>query len=130
MKKLLLVIGVLCLSLSAFAEKLNGTFEGKLHEVIISNFTYDGKGKNVYIVLTKDGDFKNSEIISKELKKAVVNDELKIKVNNLSKLIDKGYNTVSVYTKTGKSSFGDAVLTKEASVTVTPVAPTTPAPKK
>ncbi|MBP9479007.1 MAG: DM13 domain-containing protein [Sebaldella sp.] len=143
MKKLLLVIGVLCLSLSAFAEKLNGTFEGKLHEVsgeitadtdgkevVISNFTYDGKGKNVYIVLTKDGDFKNSEIISKELKKAVVNDELKIKVNNLSKLIDKGYNTVSVYTKTGKSSFGDAVLTKEASVTVTPVAPTTPAPKK
>lgn len=84
MKKLLLVIGMLCLSLSAFAEKLNGTFEGKLHEV---------SGE---IIAVTDGDFKNYEIILKELKKVVVNDELKLKVNNLSKLIGKGYNTVSV----------------------------------
>ena len=38
------------------------------------------------------------------------NEELKIKVDNISKLLDKGYDTVSVYTKKYKSSFGDAKL--------------------
>ena len=114
MKKLLLIIGIFCLSVSAFAEKLSGSFDGEIHqvsgdvsldtegkEILISNFTYDGKGKDVYIILTKDGDTKDIKVISKELKKASVNTELKLKVNDLNKLIDQGYNTVSVYTKNG-----------------------------
>ena len=130
MKKLILLLGLLCLSVSAFAEKLTGSFDGKLHqvsgevelettgkEIIINNFTYDGKGKDVYLVLTKDGDLKDVEIISKELKKASVNETMKLKVNHIDKLIDKGYNTVSVYTKKGKSSFGDAKLTEETTLT-------------
>ena len=72
------------------------------------------KGKDVYIILTKDGDTKDIKVISKELKKASVNTEMKLKVNDLNKLIDQGYNTVSVYTKNGKSSFGDAKLVEEA----------------
>ncbi len=127
MKKLLLIIGIFCLSVSAFAEKLSGSFDGEIHqvsgdvslntegkEILISNFTYDGKGKDVYIILTKDGDTKDIKVISKELKKASVNTEMKLKVNDLNKLIDQGYNTVSVYTKNGKSSFGDAKLVEEA----------------
>ena len=127
MKKLLLIIGIYCLSVSAFAEKLSGSFDGEIHqvsgdvslntegkEILISNFTYDGKGKDVYIILTKDGDTKDIKVISKELKKASVNTEMKLKVNDLNKLIDQGYNTVSVYTKNGKSSFGDAKLVEEA----------------
>ena len=127
MKKLLLIIGIFCLSVSAFAEKLSGSFDGEIHqvsgdvsldtegkEILISNFTYDGKGKDVYIILTKDGDTKDIKVISKELKKASVNTEMKLKVNDLNKLIDQGYNTVSVYTKYGKSSFGDAKLVEEA----------------
>ena len=60
MKKLLLIIGIFCLSVSAFAEKLSGSFDGEIHqvsgdvslntegkEILISNFTYDGKGKDV-----------------------------------------------------------------------------------
>ena len=81
-------------------------------EITISNFTYDGNGKNVYLILTKDGDFKDMKIISKELKKGYVNETLTLKVNNLQKLIDEGYNTVSVYTKTNKSTFGDASLSE------------------
>ena len=127
MKKLLLIIGIFCLSVSVFAEKLSGSFDGEIHqvsgdvslntegkEILISNFTYDGKGKDVYIILTKDGDTKDIKVISKELKKASVNTEMKLKVNDLNKLIDQGYNTVSVYTKNGKSSFGDAKLVEEA----------------
>ena len=126
MKKLLLIIGIFCLSVSAFAEKLSGSFDGEIHqvsgdvslntegkEILISNFTYDGKGKDVYIILTKDGDTKDIKVISKELKKASVNTEMKLKVNDLNKLIDQGYNTVSVYTKNGKSSFGDAKLVED-----------------
>ena len=122
MKKLLL-LGILMFSVIGFSETLTGTFVSKIHqisgeismettgkEVTIKNFTYDGNGKNVYIVLTKDGDFKNMKVISKELKKGYVNETLTLKVNDLKKLIDEGYNTVSVYTKTGKSSFGDASL--------------------
>ena len=110
-------------SVIGFSETLTGTFVSKIHqisgeismettgkEVTIKNFTYDGNGKNVYIVLTKDGDFKNMKVISKELKKGYVNETLTLKVNDLKKLIDEGYTTVSVYTKTGKSSFGDASL--------------------
>ncbi len=122
MKKLLL-LGILMFSVIGFSETLTGTFVSKIHqisgeismettgkEVTIKNFTYDGNGKNVYIVLTKDGDFKNMKVISKELKKGYVNETLTLKVNDLKKLIDEGYTTVSVYTKTGKSSFGDASL--------------------
>ena len=64
----------------------------------------------MYIILSKGGDFKDMKVISKELKKAYVNEELKLKVNNLAKLVDQGYTTVSVYTKKYKSSFGDATL--------------------
>ncbi|MCP1225349.1 DM13 domain-containing protein [Sebaldella sp. S0638] len=122
MKKLLL-LGILMFSVIGFSETLTGTFVSKIHqisgeismettgkEVTIKNFTYDGNGKNVYIVLTKDGDFKNMKVISKELKKGYVNETLTLKVNDLKKLTDEGYTTVSVYTKTGKSSFGDASL--------------------
>ena len=122
MKKFLL-LGILMISVVSFSEILTGSFVSKIHqisgevslettgkEITISNFTYDGNGKNVYLILTKDGDFKDMKIISKELKKGYVNETLTLKVNNLQKLIDEGYNTVSVYTKTNKSTFGDASL--------------------
>ena len=124
MKKFLL-LGILMISVVSFSEILTGSFVSKIHqisgevslettgkEITISNFTYDGNGKNVYLILTKDGDFKDMKIISKELKKGYVNETLTLKVNNLQKLIDEGYNTVSVYTKTNKSSFGDAALSE------------------
>ena len=122
MKKFL-VLGILLISMLSFSETLKGSFVSKVHqisgdislettgkEITIANFTYDGNGKDAYIVLTKGGDFKDMKIISKELKKGYVNEELKLKVNNLSKLIDEGYTTISVYTKKGKSSFADATL--------------------
>ena len=124
MKKFLL-LGILMISVVSFSEILTGSFVSKIHqisgevslettgkEITISNFTYDGNGKNVYLILTKDGDFKDMKVISKELKKGYVNETFTLKVNNLQKLIDEGYNTVSVYTKTNKSSFGDAVLSE------------------
>ena len=124
MKKFIL-LGILLLSIAGFSETLKGTFVSKIHqiggevslettgkEITITNFTYDGNGKNVYIILTKDGDFKDMKVISKELKKGYVNETLKLKVSNLQKLTDEGYNTVSVYTKTNKSSFGDAILSE------------------
>ena len=124
MKKFLL-LGILMISVVSFSEILTGSFVSKIHqisgeislettgkEITISNFTYDGNGKNVYLILTKDGDFKDMKIISKELKKGYVNETLTLKVNNLQKLIDEGYNTVSVYTKTNKSTFGDASLSE------------------
>ncbi len=124
MKKILL-LGILMISIASFAETLTGSFVSKIHqisgevslettgeEIIISNFTYDGNGKNVYLILTKDGDFKDMKVISKKLKKGYVNEIFALKVNNLQKLIDEGYNTVSVYTKTNKSSFGDAALSE------------------
>ena len=124
MKKFLL-LGLLMISVVSFSEILTGSFVSKIHqisgevslettgkEITISNFTYDGNGKNVYLILTKDGDFKDMKIISKELKKGYVNETLTLKVNNLQKLIDEGYNTVSVYTKTNKSTFGDASLSE------------------
>lgn len=124
MKKFLL-LGILMISVVSFSEILTGSFVSKIHqisgevslettgkEITISNFTYDGNGKNVYLILTKDGDFKDMKIISKELKKGYVNETFTLKVNNLQKLIDEGYNTVSVYTKTNKSSFGDAALSE------------------
>lgn len=122
MKKFL-VLGILLISMLSFSETLKGSFVSKVHqisgditlettgkEITIANFTYDGNGKDAYIVLTKGGDFKDMKIISKELKKGYVNEELKLKVNNLGKLIDEGYTTISVYTKKGKSSFADATL--------------------
>ena len=125
MKKLLLIMGLLCFSVLSFSEPLTGSFETKIHlvegnisvdpsqgEVIISNFTYDGQGSNVYIILSKGGNLKKIEVISKELKKAYKDEELVLKVNNISKLLDKGYDTVSVYTKKYKSSFGDAKLSE------------------
>ena len=124
MKKFLL-LGILMISVVSFSEILTGSFVSKIHqisgevslettgkEITISNFTYDGNGKNVYLILTKDGDFKDMKIISKELKKGYVNETLTLKVNNLQKLIDEGYNTVSVYTKTNKSTFGDTALSE------------------
>ena len=124
MKKFLL-LGILMISVVSFSEILTGSFVSKIHqisgevslettgkEITISNFTYDGNGKNVYLILTKDGDFKDMKIISQELKKGYVNETLTLKVNNLQKLIDEGYNTVSVYTKTNKSTFGDASLSE------------------
>ena len=124
MKKFLL-LGILMISVVSFSEILTGSFVSKIHqisgevslettgkEITISNFTYDGNGKNVYLILTKDGDFKDMKIISKELKKGYVNETLTLKVNNLQKLIDEGYNTVSVYTKTNKSTFGYASLSE------------------
>ena len=124
MKKFLL-LGILMISIVSFSEILTGSFVSKIHqisgevslettgkEITISNFTYDGNGKNVYLVLTKDGDFKDMKVISKELKKGYVNETFTLKVNNLQKLIDEGYNTVSVYTKTNKSTFGDAALSE------------------
>ena len=124
MKKFLL-LGILMISVVSFSEILTGSFVSKIHqisgevslettgkEITISNITYDGNGKNVYLILTKDGDFKDMKIISKELKKGYVNETLTLKVNNLQKLIDEGYNTVSVYTKTNKSTFGDASLSE------------------
>ena len=124
MKKFLL-LGILMISVVSFSEILTGSFVSKIHqisgevslettgkEITISNFTYDGNGKNVYLILTKDGDFKDMKIISKELKKGYVNETFSLKVNNLQKLIDEGYNTVSVYTKTNKSTFGDASLSE------------------
>ena len=124
MKKFLL-LGILMISVVSFSEILTGSFVSKIHqisgevslettgkEITISNFTYDGNGKNVYLILTKDGDFKDMKVISKELKKGYVNETFTLKVNNLQKLIDEGYNTVSVYTKTNKSSFGDAALSE------------------
>ena len=122
MKKILL-LGILLLSVAGFSETLKGSFVSKIHqisgdislettgkEITITNFTYDGNGKDAYIVLTKGGDLKDMEIISKELKKGYVNETLKLKVNNLGKLIDKGYTTISVYTKKDKSTFADATL--------------------
>ena len=107
MKKFLL-LGILMISVVSFSEILTGSFVSKIHqisgevslettgkEITISNFTYDGNGKNVYLILTKDGDFKDMKIISKELKKGYVNETFTLKVNNLQKLIDEGYNTVS-----------------------------------
>jgi hypothetical protein len=124
-KKLLLLIGILFVSAIGFSETLNGSFVPRIHqvagdialdtnakEIVIYNFTYDGKGKNVYIVLSKGGDFKNMKVVSKELKTAYVNEDLKLKVNNLAKLVDQGYTTISVYTKKYKSSFGDATLSE------------------
>lgn len=124
MKKFLL-LGILMISVVSFSEILTGSFVSKIHqisgevslettgkEITISNFTYDGNGKNVYLILTKDGDFKDMKIISKELKKGYVNETFTLKVNNLQKLIDESYNTVSVYTKTNKSTFGDASLSE------------------
>ena len=124
MKKFLL-LGILMISVVSFSEILTGSFVSKIHqisgevslettgkEITISNFTYDGNGKNVYLILTKDGDFKDMKIISKELKKGYVNETFTLKVNNLQKLIDEGYNTVSVYTKTNTSTFGDASLSE------------------
>ena len=124
MKKFLL-LGILMISVVSFSEILTGSFVSKIHqisgevslettgkEITISNFTYDGNGKNVYLILTKDGDFKDMKIISKELKKGYVNETFTLKVNNLQKLLDEGYNTVSVYTKTNKSTFGDASLSE------------------
>ena len=124
MKKFLL-LGILMISVVSFSEILTGSFVSKIHqisgevslettgkEITISNFTYDGNGKNVYLILTKDGDFKDMKIISKELKKGYVNETFTLTVNNLQKLIDEGYNTVSVYTKTNKSTFGDASLSE------------------
>ena len=124
MKKFLL-LGILMISVVSFSEILTGSFVSKIHqisgevslettgkEITISNFTYDGNGKNVYLILTKDGDFKDMKIISKELKKGYVNETFTLKVNNLQILIDEGYNTVSVYTKTNKSTFGDASLSE------------------
>ena len=124
MKKFLL-LGILMISVVSFSEILTGSFVSKIHqisgevslettgkEITISTFTYDGNGKNVYLILTKDGDFKDMKIISKELKKGYVNETFTLKVNNLQKLIDEGYNTVSVYTKTNKSTFGDASLSE------------------
>ena len=124
MKKFLF-LGLLMITIVSFSETLTGSFVSKIHqisgevslettgkEITISNFTYDGNGKNVYLILTKDGDFKDMKIISKELKKGYVNETLTLKVNNLQKLIDEGYNTVSVYTKTNKSTFGDASLSE------------------
>ena len=124
MKKFLL-LGILMISVVSFSEILTGSFVSKIHqisgevslettgkEITISNFTYDGNGKNVYLILTKDGDFKDMKVISKELKKGYVNETFTLKVNNLQKLIDEGYNTVSVYTKTNKSTFGDASLSE------------------
>ena len=123
MKKILLLLGILFVSVAGFSETLTGNFVPKIHqingsitadtnekEIIINNFTYDGKGKDVYVVLSKGGDFKDMKVISKELKKAYVNEELKLKVNNLAKLVDQGYTTISVYTKKYKSSFGDSTL--------------------
>ena len=124
MKKFLF-LGLLMITIVSFSETLTGSFVSKIHqisgevslettgqEITISNFTYDGNGKNVYLILTKDGDFKDMKIISKELKKGYVNETFTLKVNNLQKLIDEGYNTVSVYTKTNKSTFGDASLSE------------------
>ena len=124
MKKFLL-LGILMISVVSFSEILTGSFVSKIHqisgeislettgkEITITNFTYDGNGKNVYLILTKDGDFKDMKVISKELKKGYVNETFTLKVNNLQKLIDEGYNTVSVYTKTNKSTFGDASLSE------------------
>ncbi len=124
MKKFLL-LGILMISVVSFSEILTGSFVSKIHqisgevslettgkEITISNFTYDGNGKNVYLVLTKDGDSKDMKVISKELKKGYVNATFTIKVTNLQKLIDEGYNTVSVYTKTNKSTFGDTALSE------------------
>ena len=108
MKRILMIIGILYFSITAFSETLTGSFETKIHQVkgtinidisteelLITDFSYDGKGSNVYLVLSKGGNFKDIKVISKELKRQYNNEELKIKVDNISKLLDKGDDTVS-----------------------------------
>lgn len=123
MKKILLLIMFLYISVFSFSEKFFGTFDAKLHQikgditvdnmsgaVTISAFTYDGKGSDVYIILSKDKNFKDKKKISKKLKRAYVNEDVSFVIKNLDKLMDKGYNTVSVYTQKYKYSFADAKL--------------------
>ena len=79
MKKILLLIMFLYISVFSFSEKFFGTFDAKLHQikgditvdnmsgaVTISAFTYDGKGSDVYIILSKDKNFKDKKKISKK----------------------------------------------------------------
>ena len=123
MRKFFLVIMLLVISICSFSENFFGTFDARLHQIkgditvdnitgtiTIHDFTYDGKGKDVYIIISKDKNFKNKKNISKKLKRAYVNEDVYLKVKNMDKLMDKGYNTISIYTQKFKYSFADAKL--------------------
>ena len=114
------------ISVCSFSENFFGTFDAKLHQIkgditvdnitgtiTIHDFTYDGKGSDVYIIISKDKNFKDKKNISKKLKRAYVNEDVYLSIKNLDKLMDKGYNTVSVYTQKFKYSFADAKLMME-----------------
>jgi hypothetical protein len=126
MKKIFLMIMLLCISICSFSENFFATFDARLHQIkgditvnniegviTIHDFTYDGKGNDVYIVLSKDKNFKGKKKISKKLKRAYINEDTTFVIKNLDKLMDKGYNTISVYTEKYKYSFADAKLIME-----------------
>ena len=123
MRKFFLLIMLFIISVCSFSENFSATFDAKLHQikgditvdnisgtVTIHDFTYDGKGEDVYIVISKDKNFKDNKKISKKLKRAYVNEDIYLKVKNMDTLMDKGYNTISVYTQKYKYSFADAKL--------------------
>ena len=123
MKKFFLFMLFFLIYICPFSENFFGTFDAKLHQikgditvdnisgtVTINDFTYDGKGADVYIIISKDKNFKDKKNISKKLKRAYVNEDIYLQVKNLDTLMDKGYNTISVYTQKYKYSFADAEL--------------------
>ena len=123
MKKFFLFMLFFIISICSFSENFFGTFDAKLHQIkgditvdningtiAINDFTYDGKGSDVYIIISKDKNFKDKKNISKKLKRAYVNEDIYLEVKNLDTLMDKGYNTISIYTQKYKYSFADAKL--------------------
>lgn len=126
MKKFFLLMMFFVISVCSFSENFFATFDARLHQikgditvdningaVTIHDFTYDGKGDDVYIILSKDKNFKDMKKISKKLKRAYVNEDVYLEVKNLDTLMDKGYNTISIYTQKYKYSFADAKLNME-----------------
>ena len=123
MKKFFLFMLFFIISICSFSVNFFGTFDAKLHQIkgditvdningiiTINDFTYDGKGSDVYIIIRKKKNFKDKKNISKKLKRAYVNEDIYLEVKNLDTLMDKGYNTISIYTQKYKYSFADAKL--------------------
>ena len=99
MKIFFLFVSFFIITLFSFSENFFGTFDAKLHQIkgditvdningtiAINDFTYDGKGSDVYIIISKDKNFKDKKNISKKLKRAYVNEDVYLEVKNLAKL--------------------------------------------
>ncbi len=76
--------------------------------LVLENFTYDGKGPDVYVAIGNkngDGDFERLELVTEKLTREYTGEPITIQLST-----DVEFNAVSIYCEAYSDDFGSTIL--------------------